>query len=630
MTEDSLVLGTAGHIDHGKTALVRALTGVDCDRLPEEKSRGITIELGFAPLVLESGLRMSLIDVPGHERLVHTMVSGATGIDLVLFVVAADEGIMPQSREHLAICDLLGIERGVVALTKADAVESDLLELAQLEVAEALERTCLAGAPIVPVSALTGAGLGALRAALEATARAAPPRTLRDGPAWLPVDRAFSMRGFGTVVTGTLRGAQLEEGQTVELWPDDGRAPSRARIRGIQVHGAGVKLALPGARVALNLQGVEVDDVPRGSVIATPERVAPRTRLECEFALLPGAQPLKHGARITIHVGTAERGARVSILDRTVISPGETALVELRLDRPLVAIEGDRFIARGHRRIADAGWTCGGGRVLDAAPRPGRRKRAVRALDLALAAKGDRAAWLAARLAREGWRGCSRSELQRELRSLDDVTGVRVTADHWLDSAAFESLRDAVVEAVRAQQSAAPTDAWAGFAQLRARVPTLAGDDALRAALAAAVRARALEASAGGWRLPGHRAHAADSALAATLEARFEAMGLAPDGLDALGKELGVAPRELRAVCEHLAREGKLVRVSSELFFDAAAVAALRERVSAYLRANGQIDPAGYKQLTGQSRKHTVPLMEYFDAEKLTVRRGNVRVLRGA
>ena len=630
MTADSLVLGTAGHIDHGKTTLVRALTGIDCDRLPEEKARGITIELGFAPLTLPSGLRLSLVDVPGHERLVHTMVSGATGIDLVLFVVAADEGIMPQSREHLAICDLLGIERGVVALTKADAVEADLLELAQLEVADELERTCLAGAPIVPVSALSGRGLDELRAALEAVARAAPPRTLREGPAWLPVDRVFSMRGFGTVVTGTLRGAALEEGQSVELWPDDGRPVQVARIRGVQVHGEPVKAALPGSRVALNLQGVEVEGVPRGSIVATPKRVEPRARLEAELRLLPGAPALKTGARVTLHLGTAERAARISLLDRALLAPGDVALVELRLERPLAAVEGDRFVVRGYRRIKNAGWTWGGGRILDAAPRPGRRRRADRAVDLAFAAAGDREAWLAARLARAGWRGQSRAELLRELRSLEGLAGVRVSADHWLDPAAFAELRDAAARAVRAHHADAPTDAVAGFAQVRAHVPTLAGDDALRAALAAAARGGALEATPSGWRQPGHRAHASDSELAVVLQKRLAAAGLAPDTLEALARELDCELRELRSVCEHLVREGKLVRVSSELFFDAAAVASLRERVVAYLRANTRIDPAAYKELTGQSRKHTVPLMEYFDAEKLTVRRENVRVLRGA
>jgi selenocysteine-specific elongation factor len=631
MNGPGLVVGTAGHIDHGKTALVRALTGIDCDRLPEEKARGITIELGFAPLELAGGLRVSVIDVPGHEKLVHTMVSGATGIDLVLFVVAADEGLMPQSREHLAICDLLGIERGVVALTKADAVDAELLGMAQLEVAEELERTCLAGAPIVPVSARTGAGIDALRAALSAVARAAPPRTLRDGPAWLPVDRTFSLRGFGTVVTGTLRGAPLDEGQAVELWPDDGRPRLQARVRSVQVHGAEVKRAEPGARVALNLPGVEVASLPRGSVVATPGRVEPRTRLEAELRLLAGAPALRSGSRLTLHLGTAERAARVSLLDRALLAPGDTALVELRLERALPAVEGERFIARGYRRIASAGWTWGGGRILDAAPPRGtRRKRAERAADLALAAAGDRAGWLAARLARAGLRGKTRAELLRELRSLDDVSGVRIGPDHWLDPGAFAELRELAIRAVRAQHAAAPTEPWVGFAALRAGVPAQASDEALRAALDAAARASAIEASQSGWRLPGHRTEGSESVIARAALERLRAAGLAPDTLDALARALGTDARELRTACEHLARAGRLVRVSSELYFDAPAVAALRERLVAFLRAHGSIDPAGYKELTGQSRKHTVPLMEHFDAEKLTLRRGNVRVLRGA
>jgi selenocysteine-specific elongation factor len=280
MTEETapLILGTAGHIDHGKTSLIRALSGVDCDRLPEEKERGITIELGFAPLDLPSGRRLGVVDVPGHERLVRTMVAGAAGIDLVLFVVAADEGIMPQSREHLAICELLGIERGVVALTKIDAVDGELVELARLEVEEELADTGLAGAPVIGVSALSGAGLSELVAALEEVAAGARSRTLRDGPAWLPVDRSFTMRGFGTVVTGTLRGAAFEEGMAVEVFPDGARETLTARLRGLQVHGEAVSRAVAGSRCAANLQGVEVATVPRGSVVADPGRLDYRPR----------------------------------------------------------------------------------------------------------------------------------------------------------------------------------------------------------------------------------------------------------------------------------------------------------------------------------------------------------------
>jgi selenocysteine-specific elongation factor len=396
-----LILGTAGHIDHGKTSLIRALCGVDCDRLPEEKARGITIELGFAPLVLPDGTELSVIDVPGHEKLVRTMISGATGIDLVLFVVAADEGIMPQSREHLAICDLLGIEVAVVALTKSDLVDEELRELARLEIEEELADTSLAGAEIVPVSSRDGSGLDALREALTRAAERCQGRTLRDGPAWLCVDRTFSVRGFGTVVTGTLRGAALQEGQSVDVLAEGRREHALAKIRGLEVHGARVKHAQPGSRCAVNLHGIEVEAVPRGSVLATPGRIDHRPRIEAEVRVLPEAPPLTDGMSVTAHIGTAERRARVLVLGDAAIAPGESGFVELRFDRPVPAIEGDRFIVRGFKRIPESGWTIGGGRILD--PAPARRLRRAQRIDaLAAASGGDHAAWLDARLRRAG------------------------------------------------------------------------------------------------------------------------------------------------------------------------------------------------------------------------------------
>jgi selenocysteine-specific elongation factor len=626
---DRLVLGTAGHIDHGKTSLVKALTGVDCDRLPEEKARGITIELGFAPLELASGLRLSVVDVPGHEKLVRTMVSGASGIDLVLFVVAADEGIMPQSREHLAICRLLGVARGVVALTKLDAVEPELAEIARLEVEEELAGTSLAGAPVIGVSAHSGQGLPELVAALDELARTAPPRTLRDGPAWLPVDRVFTMRGFGTVVTGTLRGAPLEEGQGVELWPEGASAPLSARVRGLQVHGAAAKRALPGSRCAVNLQGIDVAQAPRGSVVAAAGRLAFRPRLCVELQLLPGAKSLRSGTTLTFHVGTCERPARVLLLDRARLEPGDTALCELRFATPVVAVEGDRFILRGHRRLEDGGWTVGGGRIVDVAPPRGRRSRAERHAELVALAGDDRAAALAARVRRAGVLGIGEADLARELRSLEGLAGVRV-GERWIHPEPFAALVRAVVDAVDAHHRERPEDAWVGPAALASRLPRPLPDEVLRAALEAAARERALESGPSGARRPAHRARSADPALASALGARLAAEALAPTALDALARELGCELRALQTAAEHLAREGRLVRVATGLYFDRPPLDALRERLVAYLRAHREIDPAAYKTLTGQTRKHTVPLMEYFDTEKLTLRRGNVRVLRGS
>jgi selenocysteine-specific elongation factor len=623
-----LILGTAGHIDHGKTSLVRALTGVDTDRLPEEKARGITIELGFAPCALPSGLRLGIVDVPGHEKLVRTMVAGATGIDLVLFAIAADEGMMPQSREHLAICDLLGLEVGVIALTKADLVDAELLEVAGLEAASEFAATSLAGAELVPVSTLDGRGLDALRAALDRAAARCRGRTLRDGPAWLCVDRAFSVHGFGTVVTGTLRGARLEEGQNVEILAEDARAPLLARIRGLEVHGEKLPRAEPGSRCAVNLQGVELDAVPRGSVLATPGRLDYRPRIAAELRVLPGAPAVEDGASLTAHLGTAERRARVLVLSGERIEPGATGAVELRFDRPVAAVEGDRFILRGFRRIADAGWTVGGGRILDVLPER-RRRRSERAADLVPASQGDARAALAARLARAGLRGVLESDLLRERRSLEGIEGIKLAGSRWLGRGAFERLQSLAIDAVREHHAAVPTDAWVGFAGVRARVSRFATDEALRAALETAAHTRRLESGAHGYRLAGHAAHASDPAIARAVLERIEAAGLGPPTQEELAQELGVDARALQPLLEHHVREKHLYRIAAGRYFARAAIDALRARVLAFLEQHGQIDPNHYKELTGQSRKHTVPLMEYFDAQKLTRREGNLRVLRG-
>jgi selenocysteine-specific elongation factor len=623
---ERLILGTAGHIDHGKTALIKALSGVDCDRLPEEKARGITIQLGFAPLDLPSGTRLGVVDVPGHERLVRTMVSGATGIDLVLFVVAADEGMMPQSREHLAICDLLGIERGVVALTKIDAVDDEMAELARLDVEEELAGSSLAGAPILPVSAHTGAGLEELLVALDELAAASRGRTLREGPAWLPVDRVFTMRGFGTVVTGTLRGTTLEQGQPVEILPEGGREILTARVRGLQRHGEPVKRAEPGARCAVNLQGIDTTAVPRGSVLASPGRLDYRHRLGVELRLLPGAPPLRSGSSATLHLGTAERTARIQLLDRARLEPGERSFAELRLERPLPVVEGDRYIVRGFQRIANAGWTIGGGRVIDAAPMRARRPRTERLHELEQMAQGDA---LAVRIRRQGFRGATESELRREVASLEGIAGVRIGSERWMDSDVFDALRRSCVGAVAAHHAERPTDPWVGIAGVVARLDANVAEESVRAALDAAVESGELESGGSGVRALGHAAHVADPELLERVAARLDAAGLTPPTQSQLAEALGADLAALTPVLEHLVNESRATRVAQGLFFDSAAIENLRDSLIRHLEANTEIDPAGYKQLTGTTRKHTVPLMEYFDAQRVTLRRGNVRVLRG-
>src|SRR5262245_36840160 len=406
-----LVLGTAGHIDHGKTSLVRALTGVDTDRLPEEKARGITIELGFAPLDLGSGVRLGLVDVPGHEGLVRTMVAGATGIDLVLLVVAADEGVMPQTREHLAICALLGVTRGVVALTKTDLAGAELAELARAETADYLASTPLAGAAIVPVSSQTGAGIAELRAALLAAARAAPPRTPRSGPPRLPIDRCFAMRGFGAVVTGTLQGGPLAVGDAVEIEPG-GLA---ARVRGLQVHGHAEARVAPGSRCAVNLHGVELAQLARGRVLTAPGAIAPTRTADVRLVWLDAAPAALRPVSVELLAGTAQRRARIAPLGEPRLAPGTSRFARLHVEgEPLPLLPGDRFVVRGFARTAQGGSTLGGGCVLDVAPPRRRRGDPAVGRDLAALEGAAPDAALLVRIRRAGLAGIPGERLRRE------------------------------------------------------------------------------------------------------------------------------------------------------------------------------------------------------------------------
>ncbi|MEZ4289369.1 MAG: selenocysteine-specific translation elongation factor [Myxococcota bacterium] len=394
-----LVLGTAGHIDHGKTALVRALTGQDLDRLPEEKARGITIELGFAPLALADDLAVAIVDVPGHERFVRTMVAGASGLDLVMLVVAADEGVMPQTREHLAICELLGVERGLVVLTKSDLVDEEMLELATEDVRDALAAGPLADAPIVAASAQTGQGLDAVRATLEALVRTAPARRDDRRPARLAIDRVFTKHGFGTVATGTWTGRPLAVGAAVVLEP----GARKARIRGLERHGEEVATSLAGARIAVNLQDRAGDEIHRGDVLTEPAALLPTTVFDATLRWLSRETPLAEPTSVELLCGTTERRARVAPIGEKPVEPGGTGFARIHVEGPpLALLPGDRFVIRGFARDAGVGATLGGGRVLDVAP-PHRRRRdpALRA-ELERIARGDETAGLLARIERVG------------------------------------------------------------------------------------------------------------------------------------------------------------------------------------------------------------------------------------
>jgi selenocysteine-specific elongation factor len=641
-----LVLGTAGHIDHGKTALVRALTGVDTDRLPEEKSRGITIDLGFAPLDVP-GRRLSVVDVPGHEGLVRTMVAGASGIDLVLLVVAADEGVMPQTREHVAICDLLGITRGVVALTKTDVAPADVCGLAEEEVRDLLAPTGLSEAPVVRVSAVSGVGVEEVRRALAEAAAKAAPRTPRSGPPRLSVDRAFSMRGFGCVVTGTLVGGAFRVGDAVELLPS-GR---RARVRGLQSHGESAERRSGGVRCAMNLHGIEVDDVSRGDVVTLPGALTGTGCLDVQLTWLAEAPAAGAGTSASLLSGTAERRARVAPIGRERIEPGSTGFARIHLDvgrggdvagegALLAALPGDRFVLRGFARTESGGATLGGGLVLDVAPPHRRRGDPALVADLEALAQGRPAQGVPVRVRRAGFAGMSAESLRRETGLDADVLDrvlaelaaagqvVGTSAGSWLGAEAAAELERRLLAALDAHHRAEPLLPGIPGAALRGSLPENTAPGAAERLLARLAERAELVVEGDRVRRPGHRAELPpeDRALAERMTGMARDAALEPPPTREWAQRLGVSPAKFVELAAYLARAGRMVR-AGDLWFDAEAVAGLRERVVDHLKREGRLDTQTYKALIGTTRRTAVPLMELFDAERLTIRRPDARYL---
>lgn len=641
-----VVIGTAGHVDHGKTALVKALTGVDTDRLAEERRRGITIELGFAHLALPGGGVAGVVDVPGHERFVRSMAAGAGGLDLVILVVAADEGVMPQTREHLDICRLLGVQRGLVAVTKSDllpglGVEWWPLLLEELRAATA--GTFLEGAPALPCSTITGEGLPALLEALGRLAAEVTPRPA-DGPLLLPIDRAFTLKGFGTVVTGTLLSGSLREGEPLALQPDaPGRDP--LRIRTLQVHGAAVTQALAGQRTAVNLPGLEAGLISRGQALVRAGEVPPSSLLDVELNLLPAApRALRHRARLLLHLGTAQVQATVSLQDRAELAPGATALAQLRLGEPVAALPGQRFILRGFAKLDGRGATLAGGRVLSIAAPRRRRKRAESLAQLAALAGEPLDARVAAVLAMAGPGGLDAGALLGRTalsqRALEESLGrlsargeallVDREARRWVSGAVAGGLAARLVAGVEAHHRSHPLDAGMGREALRGLLPPVAEPRLFQRLLSRLVEAGALAVDAGLVRLPGHRAVAGGAAdlLKDRVAAELKRGGLTPPLLGELTLTCQATPEKMAAVLKLLIDGGNAVRVAADLHYDTGMLTGLRDRLVARLRERTQITTQEFKELVGATRKHVIPLAEYFDRERVTLRVGDHRVLR--
>jgi len=635
-----LVLGTAGHIDHGKTALVRALTGLDLDRLPEEKTRGITIELGFAPLELGDGLNVAVVDVPGHERFVRTMVVGASGLDLLMLVVAADEGVMPQTREHWAVCELLGVERGLVVLTKSDLVDEEMLALAEEDVRDLLADGPLAQAPIVAASAKTGAGLEAVRETLRGLVAHSPARREdRDRrPARLFVDRCFVQRGFGAIVTGTWSGRPRRVGDAMVLEP--GARP--ARIRGLQRHGDATALAVPGARIAVNLQGPGHEEIHRGDLLTEPDALAPTRTFDARIRWLARRASLDAPTSVELLTGTTERRARVAPIGAKPIEPGERGLARIHVDGPALALlPGDRFVLRGFARDAGIGATLGGGSVLDVAPPHRRRRDPALERELERLEQADPAEAVALRIERAGLAGMRTTALARET-GLDTATLetaleagvecgalVRLDASLCLSTVSAERLMAQLVEAVDRFHASQPLQRGMPRAALAGTLPENVAPEAAAGLIARLAERGALAIRGESVARPGFEPtlDPDETRLAERLAERLARDALDPPNLRALAEELAEEPVRLRELAHHLERQGRLVAARDDFFFDRAAVQALIERVVAHFESRDELDTQTLKALIGTSRRTAMPLMALLDDLQLTRRDGSLRRL---
>jgi selenocysteine-specific elongation factor len=635
----SVIVGTAGHIDHGKTALVRALTGVDADRLPEEKRRGITIDLGFAELDL-GDVRLSFVDVPGHERFVKNMLAGAHGIDLVALVIAADEGVMPQTREHFDICRLLGVKSGLVVITKADTVDEELLQLVEIEASELVNGSFLETAPVVTVSSRTGAGLEELKRELHAAALSVPSRS-NEWSARLPVDRAFTMRGFGSVVTGTLVAGKVEEGDEMELLPTG----KQVRVRGLQVHGKAVTQAEAGQRTAINLSGVETVEIERGMVLAPVGRLRPTQIIDARLSVLEGApRALRTRARVRVHLGAAEVLARVRVLNETgAIEPGTEGFAQLRLESPVAAVAGEPFIIRSY----SPSQTVAGGRVLDplAAKHRGRLSEEDTAR-LNVLMNGDRAARLMAFIEAAKEQGLRRADIVARTGWLDEVledalkkaqeSGRVVEAEGvYLSQGRFEQLSGGALEELRAFHKREPLARGLPRETLRERRFAHLAPEIFRAVISHLEAKGALRSEKEFVSESSHSLTLSDedAALKGRLEDIYREAGLeVPQLEDAIARAASqkISREHARKILQLLLDARVLVRVQPELLFHSEAIDGLVAKLRRYgdeHMPERLIDVAAFKDLAGITRKYAIPLLEYFDRERITRRAGDRRII---
>ncbi len=632
-----IILGTAGHVDHGKTALIKALTGTDTDRLKEEKERGITIELGFAQFTLKNGEKIGIVDVPGHERFVKNMVAGAGGIDVVAMVIAADEGVMPQTREHLDICQLLGIKKGIVALTKIDLVDEEWCDLVREDIRNFLKGTFLEESPIIPLSAVTGAGFPEFISALEEIVSVTDKRADSDFFR-LPADRVFTMKGFGTVITGTLMSGKAKVGDTIQIMPGQ----IKAKIRGIQIHNEMAEVAMAGQRTAINLQGIDKDTIQRGNILTPPDTFEPTVRMDISLKYLPGTgKKLKNRTPVRFHTGTSEIISRIILLDKNEIEPGEEVYAQVILESPTIATAGDRFVIRSYSPVS----TIGGGEILDPIAEKYKRHFEQRLTELQTLKSGDSLEKTRIIIERVRLRGISARQLSvrtgiplnkqnkimegmfsRKEALLLDRDDFRVVS-----FSIYKTLQSKILQEIKAYHKRFPLREGHPKEELRTRAGKFIDSKLFNKAIRdleheghIVVEQENIRRADHSVNLKGKLEDLRENIAGIYLESK-----LTPPSTKEIMERFSDRKTETVNVLNVMFNEGILIKINEDMYYHKQFIDTLRKDYKEFLLKNKESTPATFRDMTGLSRKYIIPLMEYFDKTKLTIRVGDHRVLRG-
>ena len=631
-----IILGTAGHIDHGKTSLIKAITGTNTDRLKEEQRRGITIELGFASLDLPSGRHLGIVDVPGHEKFVKNMVAGATGIDIVTMVIAADEGVMPQTREHMEICSLLGVRHGMVVLTKIDMVDEEWLELVTEDISEFTIGTFLEDSPILPVSSVTGEGISRFIKELDHLCKDVPDRSTT-GLLRLPVDRVFSMKGFGTVITGTLISGRVNVGDPIMIYPHR----TTSKVRGIQVHNQSRDSAEAGMRTAINFQGLEKASINRGDILAKENSMMPNYMVDLEFLYLSGnKKPIKNRTQVRFHTGTSETMGNLILLDREELAPGDTCSVQIRMDTPASIIRDDRFVIRSYSPVR----TIGGGKILNPIPAKHKRFQQTIIKGLAQLANAPPEGIIDHHAKMAGAAGVNFSQLllmtNLPSKALEATVSTMLNSQTilladkenrvYIHKNTFDELKKLSCNVLAKYHRDNPLKPGISKEELKSKFPRSAGGKLFTLVLNRMIKDRQLVLDGDIVRLASHKVslQVDQKVLKQDISEIYKKSKLTPPYFRDVIKNLGVDPASAKGVLELLVNEDHLVKVKDDLYYNKETLETLKNELVAYIKKNGEISTPLFKDMTGASRKYVIPLIEHFDATHVTIRIGDIRKLR--